>query len=268
MTIYHVVWCLDDAAGGLPRAVVLIANSQARRNLSVTILSTTGPGDTYRGLEQLDPRVEIQLFERSAPAKRWAGSRALRRYLRRVLLPTDLVHIHSIWDIPSVMGARAARAKSAPLLVSPHGSLEPHDLLKHAIFKKILGPVLVRPTLAYGQVVCTTPREAECPSPYGAQPPVHTIPLPAGIPPARPGDGAAFRRRLGLGGTDPLMLFLGRIDHKKGLGHLLRALPLMAVPAHLVVVGAGEPAYGPSLPDVVGASRRWRPHLMDRVVVR
>ena len=68
--------------------------------------------------------------------------------------------------------------------------------------------------------------------------------------PAPEGDGAAFRRRHGLGDR-PLILFVGRKDHGKGY-HALRegmAAVLAAVPdARLVAVGPDrEPPYPPIL---------------------
>ncbi|GII77362.1 glycosyl transferase family 1 [Sphaerisporangium rufum] len=64
-------------------------------------------------------------------------------------------------------------------------------------------------------------------------------------PGALRGRAAALRERLGIGATDPVLLFVGRIERQKGVYQLLAAMRRIAadVPAlRLVIVGAGDEA--------------------------
>lgn len=226
---------LSPATGGLARAVSLIASSHARAGLEVLVLTTADGA----AVEQLTPPVQVHCFPRDRTTRRFAGSRALRRWLRTELRPDDTVHVHAIWDLPAVLAGRHARRVGARTVVSPHGSLEPFDLRKHAVAKRLLGPLLVRPLLADATVHCTAEREARSLVGYGARPGVRVLPLPVEDEPSV-GDAGAFREAHDVPPEVPVLLFLGRVDRKKGLAHLLRAVALMRHPAHLVIAGAGD----------------------------
>lgn len=241
--VLHVVWSMDPTTGGLSRAVALIANTQARAGLEVVVLTTrSGPPTPAQDVVGLAPEVQVIEFARSRLTARFAGSRTLGRWLRANVTARDTVHVHAVWDIASSTGARVARSRRAHLVLSPHGSLEPFDLRKHAPAKKVLGRLVVRPSLRAGVVHCTTHREADCLETYGARPDVHVIPLPADDPPG-PAERNDFRVSHGLTAQEPLLLFLGRVDYKKGIAHLLQAMVQMTQPARLVIAGSGEPGY-------------------------
>src|SRR5947199_405195 len=76
-------------------------------------------------------------------------------------------------------------------------------------------------TAAAGTLV-TSERERRQLVTYGAPVDVHVVPLPVSGPP-RPGDASRFRRKFGIPDDVPLVLFLSRIDPKKGLERLLQA---------------------------------------------
>ena len=245
MRFIHVVWCLDERAGGLPKAVVLIANAQARSGANVMVLTTQGRGEHVDGASLgLVQTVGVHVFERSRLTGRFAGSPELRRWLHANLSKDDVVHAHAIWDLASAAATSAARRRGARLVVSPHGSLEPFDLQKHALLKRMLGPVAIRPALDAAVVHCTTVREADSLVTYGALPVVEVIPLPCErVETSR--DGAGFRTRHHISADVPLLLFVGRVNYKKGLTHLVKALARMRRTVHLVVAGSGESATNP-----------------------
>ena len=69
----------------------------------------------------------------------------------------DAVHVHSTWSIPTIVASLLALRKQTRLIISPHGSLEPYDVRKHARQKQLLGPLFVRPLLNRAStVLCTT----------------------------------------------------------------------------------------------------------------
>jgi glycosyltransferase involved in cell wall biosynthesis len=72
--------------------------------------------------------------------------------------------------------------------------------------------------------------------------------------PVGAGDGAAFRVRYQIDPNAFLVVFLGRLDEKKGLDLLVEAVSRLA-PSHpelrLAIVGSGEPRYEGELKSIV-----------------
>jgi glycosyltransferase involved in cell wall biosynthesis len=152
-----------------------------------------------------------------------------------------LVVIHGLFSLPFVEGARAAKRHKIPCIVQPHGSLDPRDLVKHHNLKRLYGPLVVRPILRDAQkVLVTTRREADRLVGYGAQPAIDVVPLPVPPPHAAP-DGRRFRARFGIPSDAPVVLFLSRLDPKKGLERLLPAVASLAAarPNVRVVIAGG-----------------------------
>ncbi len=163
----------------------------------------------------------------------------------------DLVVAHGVFKFPFVDAGWAARRSGVPYIVQPHNSLDPYDLRKHSMSKSIYGPLIVRPLLRHAaRVIVTSARERDTLVSYGARPAVDVVGLPVAGP-ARAPDGEAFRRRYGISPSAPVVLFVSRIDPKKGLERLLAAVRHLRATKpdiRLVVVGPpDEEAYERSL---------------------
>jgi glycosyltransferase involved in cell wall biosynthesis len=131
----------------------------------------------------------------------------------------DVVQLHSVFTPPNALLARRLRV---PYVVSPHGGYAPASLARSARRKTAYKYLLERPMLRRAALrVALTDVEAGDLDAFGAGRPVTVIPNGV-IPAPRDLDGAAFRRELGLGPTDRLLLFVGRLDIRhKGLDVLL-----------------------------------------------
>lgn len=244
---------MDDHQAGLQSAVISIANAQAMGGHSVSLASSTSAADTHDSLATLDRRVSVYLFERSRWTGRLNGSPGMRRWVRRAVSSHDVVHVHSIWSIPTYMTSLYAVLRGRRLVISPHGSLDPFDVRKHARLKRILGPVFLRPVLTRAQVVhCTAEREARDLVTYGAKVRTLVAKLPINTSHLSSTSGARLREKYGLSPDAPLILFLGRIDYKKGLTYLLQALALVPEPRpFLLVAGRGAATYETLVRDLV-----------------
>jgi glycosyltransferase involved in cell wall biosynthesis len=131
----------------------------------------------------------------------------------------DVVQLHSVFTLPNALLARRLRV---PYVVSPHGGYASASLARSARRKTAYKYLLERPMLRRAALrVALTDVEARDLDAFGAGRPVAVIPNGV-IPAPRDLDGAAFRRELGLGPTDRLLLFVGRLDVlHKGLDVLL-----------------------------------------------
>lgn len=138
----------------------------------------------------------------------------------------DLLHAHGIWMYPSIASLGWARRQGRPYIVSPHGMLDCWALRNSAWKKRIAGRLYERRHLAGAACLhALTVAEAKSIRAYGLQNPICVIPngvdMPAGPAPAPPPWNET------VGSEARVLLYLGRLHSKKGIGALLLAWSLM-----------------------------------------
>lgn len=238
----HIVHRLDTRLGGAVHATLGVCKFLARAGQPVEVAGTIGPRDELSYLDTDYSEFRTHRFERSFP-KRYANSDEFCKWFPGVLPNYDLVELHTIFSAIIFRAAQICRKAGVPYLVRPHGSLDPFDLKKHARLKALIGPRLVRPLLAGAAgAVLTAPLEAERLETYGAVIPRLVAPLPVILTDGA-GDGLAFRRRHGIPENALVVLFMSRIDYKKGLDFLIPSIarlrrkhPLL----RFVIAGSGD----------------------------
>ncbi len=153
----------------------------------------------------------------------------------------DILHLHGIWQYPSLVAFRWGQRTKRPVVVSPHGMLDPWAL-KNGKWKKRLALALFE-RANLDRAACLhalTPDELASFRLLNLQNPVAVIAngvdLAGDAPPPRPSKLANEPRRIAL--------FMGRIHPKKGLSETLeawaRAMALRpALRANWVLVVAG-----------------------------
>jgi glycosyltransferase involved in cell wall biosynthesis len=241
MRVLHVIAEVAKVRGGPVSALAGIIDLGDRLGWESTIVCVRGAGLEH----PFPPSVTIVRADVSFPA-RFVRSRAGLRWLEQHADEFDLVVLHEIWPLFVLEAGRLLASKGANYIVMPHCSLDPLDLAKKRWQKRVLGRSHVRRTLAGARAIVTaTVREATRLEAFGARVTTATLPLPVPVDPAV-GDRVAFRERLEVEADAFVVLFLGRIDPKKGIDILIRAVALCARNTPeliLAVVGAGDAAY-------------------------
>ena len=263
MRVLHVIPNLAARTGGPPVAVVESSLALARCGVATPLLAAAmaetasapsharvSPADLPGGAETLD----VRLFPARWP-RRLAYSPALSRALDEEARGYDVVHIHSLFLFPQYAAYRAARRSRVPYVVSPRGALDPYLRARSRPLKAINDALWQRAMLD-GAAAMHVTSDDEARLLRDVAPAVPRAVVPNGIrcadfddlPPA-----GEFRRRF-LGGHDgPVVTYLGRISHKKGLDLLIRAFALAArdVPeARLAIVGPDDEGLTPALAAV------------------
>ena len=237
MKILHILMDIRSSWGGPVRSVRELIQIQRSFEIEVCVLSVKRDGvvEPFEG-------AEVMAFAPSFPG-RFANSNGAIKWLRENARRFDLVLVSEIWSVMIQRAMRVLRDFGIPYVVQPRGSLDPYDLRKKSVLKRIAGPLIVRSNLEAARCVLTaSPAEEERIQTFGARVTRRTLPHPVKANP--PGDGGRLRSELGIPPETLLFLFLSRIDPKKRVDLLLDAFEVAAklLPkCKLLIAGDGNP---------------------------
>lgn len=247
MRILQIVPSVSLVYGGPSQMILGLSKALAREGIEVTLITTNSNGDNDQ--PPLDVPIaqpikqdgyEIIYFPCS-PFRRYKFSLGLLQWLAKNGSRYDVAHIHALFSPVSTAAATIARNKKLPYILRPLGTLDPADLQKKKYLKQIYGRLLEKPNLAGAAGVHFTSREeAKVSERYGTKTKDLVIPLGVDLPSNFPTKGTA-RQQLGIQTDCPLIVFMSRIDPKKGLDLLIPALEKLQVAEldfHFVLAGA------------------------------
>ena len=219
LSCLHVVPSLHPVAGGPSRTVAQLANALAcLGGVRVTLLSQGALGGPVVRPRATEVSCRI-CHSASGQALRlgWPVRTELTRVARQT--PPSLIHNNGLWQPVNHWTASTARRYGIPLVVQPHGMLEPWAL-QHKALKKRLGMALFqRRDLETAKVlVATSAGEYRNLRHLGLTQPVAVI--PNGIDLTAAGGPKVDRPRAT---GDRIVLFLSRVHKVKGLTNLVQA---------------------------------------------
>ena len=243
LRVLHVKASVDRQMGGSVTAIAGVARTTVLAGDAATIVTLAGPDDDLSVVarERVDHGIGLVLVRRSRVAP-FGFSLRLVRWLWGHIRDYDLVEIHEVYSFPALAAAVVARLRGVPYVVHPHSSLDPYDMRKRARLKRLLRPVVRRVIDSSAGLWFTTDEEARRSDDHGAE--VAKVVSPLSVPPpAEPGNRARFRAAYGIAESDFVVLFLGRLDAKKGLPRTIAAFAGADVPGSwLVLAGSGDAA--------------------------
>ncbi|WP_428825250.1 glycosyltransferase [Azonexus sp. IMCC34842] len=221
----HIVQSIASDFGGLGLAALRYAQALALSNANISLFVVDRSKeeisvDSGVGAVRLDGGGGVGLLSRI---------RALKRYLDQFSF--DVVHIHGTWTPILVVASYLASIKGIPVVVSPHGCLEPWAL-QHRGWKKKLALALYQKRVfsKASMIVATARQELESIRRLGIETPVAVIPNGVDMPPVLARLQAGKRK----------FLFLSRIHPKKGLPDLVAAWALVRQPGWQVVIAGPD----------------------------
>lgn len=245
MKVLHVIPSVSEVRGGPTENLRVSTAALVSLGMEVHVATTDddGPGARLRppagGVEKRDgvilyyfPR-QTSFYSFSAPLFLWLW-RNVRNY--------DLIHIHALFNFPALAAGLIANLRQVPYILRPLGTLAQwgfqtrRPFLKRMSFRFLEGPLLGQAAAVH----CTSEMERrECAGfrTVVIPNPVETTPLLARLP-----------------GAERTVLFLGRLDPKKGLDLLLPAFASVVKTcpeARLRLVGDGAPDFVAALKQTV-----------------
>ncbi|MDJ1182289.1 hormogonium polysaccharide biosynthesis glycosyltransferase HpsP [Roseofilum casamattae] len=229
MRVLQIIPSISLVYGGPSQMVKGLSAALSDRQIEVTILTTNSNGDS--GEAPLDVPLDRPVEENGYqiryfpcfPFRRYKFSPGLLKWLSQHSAQFDIAHIHALFSPLSSAAATVCRQQHLPYLLRPLGTLDPADLRKKRQLKRLYTALWEKGNIAGASAIhFTSSIEAKVSQTFGTQTPEEIIPLGVQLPEA-PEPGTA-RAKLGIAKEVPLILYMSRIDPKKGLDLLIPAL--------------------------------------------
>ncbi len=253
MRILHVIPYMHARAGGPPVAVEKFVQESKGFGCISQIVTTPVfcDGDGSVLLERLNGIATTTCLVQRGPGL-FLSQTAGRKIVERIRW-ADIVHVHTLWNPINTLVRRGCADNSRPYVLMPHGMLDPYSLNVKRWRKSTYLWAMERKNLAAAQrLIYTTPDEGELAArqisylPKGV-----VVPLGGDAPGESVEDLARqFLNNFPVARGRRQVLFLGRLDFKKGLDRIFAILPsvLSVFPDLLLtVVGGGSPNFVKSL---------------------
>jgi glycosyltransferase involved in cell wall biosynthesis len=253
MRVLHVIPSLSAVHGGPSKALPVMVKTLRELGNEVDVVTTDddGPGGRLAivpGATHHFPK-QTEFYKVSLPMLQWLSAN-VGRY--------DVVHIHALFSFSSTAAAWAARWHKVPYVVRPLGVLNDYGMkTRRPGLKRLSFALLEQPILRYAAAMHYTSEaerlEAEA---NGAVARAAVIPLgleePQNAPERR--EAVEILCRIHPSARErERVLFLSRLDEKKGLETLLEAMRIVQQTrpkALLLVAGSGRPDYEAKLRQI------------------
>lgn len=234
LNLFEICEDYSEIAGGIPAVVDQLSGRISADCNKINILCVREDPMPPQ------PGVEVVRVKPDDWCKAWGWSKQLSSSIALLCddMENQVVHIHGIWMAPQWLAAKIADKNKIPFVISSHGMLEPWlwdeqgwrvKLKKHAYWKIMAYPAFKKASIVHA----ITPLERDH---LHALFPDRKIEI---IPNAIDFDQASIRAESLEVDREPIILFLGRLDPKKGVDLLLQAFVKANLPSkwRLVIVG-------------------------------
>lgn len=263
--VLHVIPSLDPADGGPSVAVPMLARAVASAGVKVTILTTSSPQESQRkrrtsnterrtpnehalarndGVEYIYTRRSTNFYKISWELVGWLNTN-IRNF--------DLLHIHALFSFSSTAAALIAAKNKVPYIIRPLGVLNRWGLEnRRSILKRASIVLLEKRILSRAAAIHYTSEaersEASQIGNWVAELPSFVSPLPV----SDQGSGVRGQKSEKFFAKFPqtrgkqIVLFLSRIDRKKGIELLFSAFAILRKEIKdvvLVIAGSGDRHY-------------------------
>ena len=258
MKILHIVPYYIPAYryGGPIRSVHGLCKALAQLDHEVHVFTTNVDGPNNSDVPLSVP-VDIDgvkvWYYPSQRLRRLYYSPDMKKALKQSINSFDIVHLHSVFLWPTLVGARICQKNQVPYLVAPRGMLV-KDLIKRksSWIKSLWIKLFEQYTLEHASGIHVTSRlEEEELKPFGFKlPSIFMIPNGIDIP-------DAISQKIAKNNDDTI-LFLGRVNWEKGLDRLIETMAYVPK-GKLIIAGNDEEDYQKTLEQIAiknGVSNR------------
>jgi len=241
--VLHVIPALAACYGGPSKVVLDTCRALRSEGVQAEIATTNANGDTNSPLPLESPSllntVPVHFFERQQPW-RYKFSWPMTQWLKQNVANYDLLHIHAVFSYSTTAAAFYARKFGVPYIIYPHGMLAPWPLRKSRIRKALYLKALEQKNIERANAIQFTAEE-EFSMSIAAGKSRFVLPCIFDLE-----ENHKERSNGTSGHTKTNILFLSRIDPKKGIDTLICALQRLASEGRefvFTLAGSGDAAY-------------------------
>lgn len=247
MRVLHIIPSIGPQRGGMSRAALDMCRLLAAAGIDVTLATTDDDGPNGRlnvPLNQLKNEGYRTIYF-SRQTRAYSISMPFLGWVNAHVHEFDVCHLHGVFSFASDLPAQAARRARVPYVITPHGILcnygmtQRRSFLKRLFVKTLVGPNLQQASLVH----FTTEMERRESSGWAAIRRSEIVPYCLDLQMATPRMTNPKAKQVD---KTFKLLFLARIDPKKGLDLLFRALAQLQrdnVLISLTIAGSGEANY-------------------------
>lgn len=256
---FRLICVVEDytaVAGGVPAVVNQLTQRVAEAGIPVNLLCIKKDNLPIRR------GIDLSFVPASRLGKSWGWSPQLKQEVTSMTYypePT-IFHLHGVWKAPQFLAAKVARRVEIPFVISAHGMLEPwlwhNQGWKIRAKKMAYWRAVAYPELRFASTIhAITPMERDHLRQLFPSNQIEVIPNAIDLDEYQDGDVSQERQKV--------ILFLGRIEPKKGVDILLRGFAEAKLDKDWKVIVAGpvwSRAYLAQLEKIVAEN-----NLCDRV---
>lgn len=233
--------------GGPTMSVSKLCEALVAAGIETEVLSTTANGKTELPVEpnvtvEVDG-VQVSYFKRLTKDHTHfspALLSALRKKIRTAKQLPMVVHIHAWWNLVSIFSCGVAKWFNIPVVLSPRGMLTSYSTAnRNAGFKSIIHQLIGKNLLGYCHIHVTSEKEKQDVLSIIQPQSITIIPNLVNFPVLTDSEKRAFSSDAGIF----KLIFLSRVEEKKGLELLFDALATLQLKWELSLAGSGEESY-------------------------
>lgn len=226
--------------GGPTMSVSMLSENLAKAGVQTEVYTTTANGkqelDVTAGQPVNVDGVKVTYFERRTKDHTHYSPQLFKK-LKEEVRNFDLVHIHAWWNLVSIFSCAIALRRNIPVILSPRGTLSPYSFQNRNIgIKWFIHRFAGKRLLEKCFIHTTSGKESSAVKALFDPKNIAVLPNFVRLPDRR------FFPERGTSGIFKL-IFFSRIEEKKGLGLLIKALPLLTTDYLLTVAGDGDESY-------------------------
>lgn len=257
MKLLIVTPALGAVYGGTSKCIVELAQALGNLGITVDLVTTNANGaETLKvplktWLSKTNYRLQFFPYKGMGDYK---FSLSLSQWIFQHIGDYDLVQTNAIFSIPNLAAYWACQWYKIPYVIIPHGMLEPWALSYKALKKRIYYNLLEKPALQKASILqMLASTEAQQIKPLNLKTPITIAPngihrqdfeqLP---------NPELFYQQFPATRNKNLILFLGRVDPKKGLDLLAKAFGKINSKfshTHLIIAGPDNIGFLPTAKD-------------------